>query len=232
MNYNAIKNLAMPTDDADAVTKKYVDDTLSENIEPIVDEIAALLRYVQADKFAEMIGSRVKDELKKQHRHVIAAHTNYYGDLIKGEYQFTFSGTTVAGKHGIFNGFLMPWGGYIKRFILEDTGFKFSSDIHTNLTNFLRTLDNVKLPIFRLVVVKTTGEVVDIGTLFMHFVFFGKELTVKHLFNSDVPGGEPEKYKINEKDILNIRSEINIANLPRRYRYTGGKEREGYLVLF
>ena len=35
MNYNAIKNLATPEDDADAVTKKYVDDTLSENIEPI-----------------------------------------------------------------------------------------------------------------------------------------------------------------------------------------------------
>ena len=92
------------------------------------------------------------------------------------------------------NGFLMPWGGYIKCFVLEDTRFKFSSNIRTNSTNFLRTLDNVKLPIFTLVVVKTTGEVVDIGTLLMHFVFFGKELTVKHLFNSDVLGGEPEKY--------------------------------------
>ena len=44
MNYNAIKNLATPEDDADAIRKKYVDDTLSENIEPIVDEIGLLLR--------------------------------------------------------------------------------------------------------------------------------------------------------------------------------------------
>ena len=62
MNYNPVRNLATPTDDADAVTKKYVDDTLSENIEPIVDEIASLLRYIQVNKFTEMIGSRVKDE--------------------------------------------------------------------------------------------------------------------------------------------------------------------------
>ena len=80
-----------------------------------------------------------------------------------------------------------------------------------------------------LVVVKTTGEVVDICTLFKHFVFL-VELTIKHLFISGVPGGEPEKYKINEKDILNIRSEINTADLPGRYRYTGGKHWEGYLV--
>ena len=124
----------------------------------------------------------------------------------------------------------MPWGGYIKRFVLEDTGFKFSSDKHTNLTNFSRSLDNVKLPIFMLVVVKMTREVIDIGNLFMHFVFFNKELVVEHVFISGVPGGEPEKYKIKEKDKLNIRSEINTANLPGRYRYTGGKQRVGYLV--
>ena len=199
MNYNPIKNLATPEDDEDAVTKKYVDDTLSGNIEPIVNEIRSLLWYVQVDKFTEMIGSRVKDELKKQHCHIIAAHANYYGDLIKGTYPFTLSGTSVTSKHGVFNGFLMPWGGYIKCFVLEDTGFKFLSDKHTNLTNFSRSLKDVKLPIFTLVIVKTTGEVVDIGTLFMHFVFFDKELVVEHAFISGILGGEPEKYKLMRK---------------------------------
>ena len=112
---------------------------------------------------------------------------------------------------------------------MEDTGFKFSSDKYTNLTDFERSLDYVQIPIFTLVVVKTTGEVVDLVTLFMYFVFLGKKLAVTHLSASDIPG-EVGKYKINARDILNIRSEINTANLSGRYKYLNGKQREGYLV--
>ena len=81
------------------------------------------------------------------------------------------------------------------------------ADKHTNLTDFLRSLDNVQIPTFTLVVVKKTGEVVDLGILFMHSIFLSKELVVEHVFTSDIPG-EVEKYKINARDILNIRSEI------------------------
>ena len=69
----------------------------------------------------------------KGYKPIIAAHASYYGDLIKGDYQFTFSGALVtSSKHNVFNGFLMPHSGYIKRFVLEDTGFKFSTDKYTN----------------------------------------------------------------------------------------------------
>ena len=108
----------------------------------------------------------------------------------------------------------MPRGGYIKCFVSsEDTGFKFSSDKYTNLSNFFKSLDNDLIPIFTLVVVKTTGEVVDLGTLFMHIIFLGQKLTVGHVFKSNIPG-EVEKYKINARDILNIRSEINTIIRP------------------
>ena len=103
----------------------------------------------------------------------------------------------------------MPWGGYIKRFVLsEDTGFKFSSDKYANLSDFLKSLDNALIPISTLVVVKTTAEVVDLGTLFMHFIFIGQKFTVGHVFTPDIPG-EVEKYEINARDMLYIRSEIN-----------------------
>ena len=60
----------------------------------------------------------------------IAAHTSYHGDLIKGEYQFTFGGSSVKSymKHDIYNGFLMPWNGHVKHLVTENTGFRFSSD--------------------------------------------------------------------------------------------------------
>ena len=144
MNYNPIRNLATPENDGEGANKKNVDDV------------------------TKAVKSNVKDEF----RHLIAAHANYYGDLIKGAYQFTFSGVSVSSKHNVFNGFLMPWGGYIKHFVLEDTGFKFSTNKYTNLTDFLRSLDNAQIPTFTLVVIKTTREVVDLGTLFMHFTFF------------------------------------------------------------
>ena len=38
-NYNPIKNLATPENDANAVTKKYVDDTLSGTVEPLKEQI-------------------------------------------------------------------------------------------------------------------------------------------------------------------------------------------------
>ena len=153
----------------------------------------------------------MKEYADNKRTHFIAAHASYHGDLIKGDYQFTFAGSSVKSykKHDIFNGLLMAWGGYIKRFVSsEDTGFKFSSDKYANLSDFFKSLDNAPIPIFTLVLVKTTGEVVDLGTLFMHFIFIGQKFTVGHVFKSDIPG-EMEKYKINARDILNIRSEIN-----------------------
>ena len=49
-------------------------------------------------------------QIKKTH--IIAVHASYHGDLIKGEYQFTFGGTKA---HNSTTGFLVPHSGRIRK---------------------------------------------------------------------------------------------------------------------
>ena len=67
MAYNKLVNLQKPTEPYDAATKDHVD-------------------YVE---------EKVKESLSKERKHLIAAHASYHGDLIKGDYQFTFGGSSV-----------------------------------------------------------------------------------------------------------------------------------------
>ena len=200
MRGNTLYNMSDPVNPQDVATKKYMDD--------------------------------VTEALKERKRKtIITAHASYHGDLIRDDYQFTFGGSSVKRykKHNVFNRFLMPWGGYIKRFASENTGFKFSSYKHANSVDFMRSLGTDLIPIFTLIVVKTTGKVVDLGTLFMHFTFLGGELTIGYVFNPDIPG-EVGKYKINAGDILNIRSEINTIEHKEPFKFSGGGVREGYSI--
>ena len=187
MNYNAIKKLATPENDGDGTNKKYVDDV------------------------TKAVKSNVKDEF----RHLIAAHASYHSDLTKGHYQFTFGGSSVKSweKH-VFNGFLIPHSGYVKRFVLEDTGFKFSSSRYDDLVDFVRSLGSDLIPLFTLVFIKPSREVVDVGTLNMQLRFIQQEPFTDYLFNSNFVGGL-EEYKINVRDILNIRSEITTIDQKR-----------------
>ena len=144
INFNNIKNIGEPGHISDAATKGYVDNSIND----------------------------VVDKAINQRTHLITAHASYQGDLIKGEYQFTFGGVSVQTykKHWKFNGFLMPHSGYIKRFVLEDFGLKFYYDsgdekFHTP-TLIEKTYGfNVPVPFFTLVLNKTSGEWVDLGTL-------------------------------------------------------------------
>ena len=107
-----------------------------------------------------------KEYADNKRTHSIVAHASYHGDLIKGGYQFTFGGSSVKSykKHDVFNGFLMPHSGYIKCFVLEDTGSKFSSSKYTNVVDLIRSLGSDLIPIFTLVLIKPSNEVVDLGT--------------------------------------------------------------------
>ena len=105
----------------------------------------------------------------KQRTHLIAATASYHGDLIKGDYQFTFGGSSVKTdkKHDIFNGFLLPYSGYIKSFVLKDFGLKFLPPPPEELTlGFIEDVIgiNVPLPLFTLVLVTDTN-IIDLGTL-------------------------------------------------------------------
>ena len=203
MNYNAIKNLATPENDREGGNKKYVDDV------------------------AKAVKSNVKDEF----RHLIAAHASYHGDLTKGHYQFTFGGSSVKSweKHDIFNRFLMPHSGYVKRFVLEDTGFKFSSSRYDNLVDFMRSLGSDLIPLFTLVLIKPSREVVDLGTLNIQLRFIQQEPFTDYLFNSNFVGGL-EEYKINVRDNLNIRSKVTTIEQKRFFRFSGGRVRERHII--
>ena len=114
--------------------------------------------------------------------HLIAVHASYHGDLIKGDYQFTFGGSSVKSykKHDVYNRFLKPWRGHINFLYWKTPVLNFSSDKYTNLTNFTRSLDEVKIHAFALVRVYSINGVFNLGALLIHFKFYGKELFVRH----------------------------------------------------
>ena len=172
------------------------------------------------------------DDVKKttdERPRIIAAHVSYHGDLINGEYQFTFGESSVKSytKHDVYNGFLMLWNGHIKHLATENTGFKFSRDTYDNSVDFGRSLGIGLIPVFTLVVVKKDGKIIDLGTLLARFRFHGGKLDVEYEFNSVTPGGTV-KYKINAGDVINIRSEINTIVNEDPFKFTGGGTTKEY----
>ena len=67
MAFKKLLNLPVPSEPFEATTKDYVDTCIND----------------------------VVDKAMKQRTHLIAAHASYHGDLIKGNYQFTFGGRSV-----------------------------------------------------------------------------------------------------------------------------------------
>ena len=155
-------------------------------------------------------------------------NASHHGDLIKDDYQFTFGGNSVktdkTNNYRMYNGFLIPHSGYIKRLTFQCTGFKLlitSDGLSKFITDRIR---NQPLPLFTLVLIKRNHEIVELGTLniilkklypednsvLFPFTTDSKGNKVEgydYLFTSNLPGGI-EEYKIDMKDILNIRSEF------------------------
>ena len=255
-----MENVAEPREDGDAANKKYVDDvaktlTLEEALikenggynvanayinmnfgnirnigEPSLISDAATKGYV--DSINNVLEKDINDVVDKvnQRTHLITAHASYHGDLIKGDYQFTFGGSSMSSykKHDVFNGFLMPHSGYIKRFVLEDFGLKINSqlDVYFNTR---------PIPLFTLVVLKKnkSGEIVDLGTISITIKGRG-DLNHDYVFNSNV--GDLKLYHLSTKDVLNIRSEFggiepNIFNIWKRGYKIGYYDDEFYTYL-
>ena len=177
MNFNNIKNLGLPKDKADAVPMRYVENMVKEVEEKIKE---------------------LKDKIKKR-KYLITAHASYHGDLFKGDYQFTFGGSsmTTYNKHNVFNGFLLPANGYIKKFVLEDLGLKINPQIYAYL-------DNIPIPLFTLVIIKNNGDIVELGT---YNIIIEKVKNISYSFNSKVD--DFKKYPLYTKDIINIKTEYS-----------------------
>ena len=183
MRGNTIYNVADPVNPQDVVTKEYVDNVKSSRV------------------------------IRNKNTHIITASANYYGGLIKDTFQFSFGGVSLQQhKTEIFNGFLMPYSGYIKDFVLEDFGLKiyYSGDIISYIEKKYGFITPV--PYFTLVLLKTNGEIEELGVLYIRFVitsYEGPKINYGYFSYKPIPG--KESYKINKYDILNIRSELTTA---------------------
>ena len=154
MNFNRVRNIPYPHHNEDAVPRSFVDN--------VVDS----LKKTMGDMLTRL-GKTIDEDLKKR-THIISATAIYHGDLTAGEYQFTWGGQSMTSykKHDVFNGFLVPSSGKIKKFDVLVTGLKISF-LNDNLNEYVNTIgeDNL-IRLFTLVLIKKNQAPVDIGTLF------------------------------------------------------------------
>ena len=185
MNFHNIRNVGLPKDEADAVPRSFLDGKIKE----------------------------VEEKMEKN-KQLIVATASYHGGLIKDTFQFSFGGISLQQyKTEVFNGFLMPHSGYIKKFALEDFGLKiyYTDNIISHIRKEYTFVDPV--PYFTLIVLKTNGEIEELGVFYIRFVISSYEKPIKinygYFFYKTIPG--KESYKINKYDILNIRSELTTT---------------------
>ena len=205
MNFNNIRNVGYPQHNADAVSKNFVDN--------MIGSLKETTEKTMVDAFTRL-GKMLADGLKKR-KHIITASASYHGDLIKNDYQFTWGGQSVTSykKHDVFSGFLVPSSGYIKNVVFLQTGLKFNMEKIKSTLDFV--VDDLGLnkdhPLFSLVLIKRSGALIDIGTLYFQFEYTkieGKIAVIQNFrFN---PNFEEEDLRtVGANDIINIRSEFD-----------------------
>ena len=207
MNFNRVRNIPYPHHNEDAVPRSFLDGEIKAVKESTTKTMGDMLTRLE---------KTIDEDLKKR-THIISATASYHGDLTAGEYQFTWGGQSMTSykKHDVFNGFLVPSSGKIKKFDVLVTGLKiFFHD--NNLNDYVNTIgeDNL-IRLFTLVLIKKNQAPVDIGTLFFSF----KRNNYNHAFNRANKIGVDYvfKYKdplnvisVEQKDIINIRTEFNM----------------------
>ena len=165
MNFNNIRNVGYPQNNADAVPKNFVD--------KMIGSLKETTEKTMVDSFTRL-GKMLTDGLKKR-KHIITASASYHGDLIKNDYQFTWGGQSKTSykKHDVFSGFLVPSSGYIKNVAFTQTGLKFNVEKIKSTLDFIA--DDMGLnkdhPLFSLVLIRGNGALIDIGILYFQFKY-------------------------------------------------------------
>ena len=109
-----LNDLPEPKKTSDAATKKYVDDLIADNVgvgnmnvgsSPFFKENGnyqathainmAFKKLLNLSTLSEPYEAATKEYVDKR-THIIVVNTHYYGDLIKGAYQFTFGGNASS----------------------------------------------------------------------------------------------------------------------------------------
>ena len=197
MNFNNIRNVGYPKHTEDAVPRSFVDDMIKELEEKM---------------------QKVEEKIK-QRKQLISETASYHGDLIKGDYQFTWGGSSMAlyKKHDAFSGFLVPSDGYIKKFVVFPTGLKFNAQQGRGVVEFV-VYDmgyNNHVPLFSLVKISGQQDPIDIGILYFYFTDYGIARTgeIKYVFKFNPDVDEKTLRTVKKRDIINIRSEFDSIDI-------------------
>ena len=193
MNFNNIRNLGIPKDESDAVPRKFVNDMVKA----------------------------VEEKIIKERKHLIVANASYHGDLIKGDYQFTWGGQSMNSykEHDIYSGFVVPSNGYIKKFVLFSTGIKINGPKDKDYADLISDIGiNKPFPVLKLVLFRNGAlppSFIDIGTLYF---FFRSNLinTFDEVFKFNPDVDEKTLRTIRTKDVINIRSDFDSIHISEK----------------
>ena len=86
MNFNRVRNIPYPHHNEDAVPRSFVDNVVDSLKETTVKTMGDMLTR---------LGKTIDEDFKKR-THIISATASYHGDLIAGDYQFTWGGQSMT----------------------------------------------------------------------------------------------------------------------------------------
>ena len=211
MNFHNIRNVGLPKDEADAVPRRFVDNAVDSLKESTIKTMGDMITR---------LGKTIDEDFKKR-THIISTTASYHGDLIAGDYQFTWGGQSMTSykKHDVFNGFLVPSNGKIKKFTVLDTGLKLNIPKNKDILDYIYDIGyNKTIPLFTLVLIKRSQEPIDIGTYFFYFI--NDKIKVEYTFKLNPNFEKTDLINVKEKDIINIRSEFSTLKLSDNNLYS------------
>ena len=203
MNFNNVRNVGLPRNEADAVPKRFVD-----------GEISTVKKYVQ-NQFKEL-------------NQLVSVCGSCYEYLKHGDYPFTFGGPILNGKLrelDKLNGFLVPANGVLKHFVtfssglvLDVPGVKAEELLndHKPIIDLYGNRDSL-LKLFTLIKIEQEGEEEELGGIYFRLTDITvdadknyKSTTVYKFIIAEKFKNKEENFicSVNQGDIINIRSEF------------------------
>ena len=143
-------------------------------------------------------------EYADRRKHIIAVYTSYYGDLIKGDYQFTFGGSACKKA-----GFLMPHPGRIKKIKIRMAGTLFFD--YEGVRGM--PLEEAYFDVFTIMLFNK-DEFLDLNQNFEGSILGTYEYSVLESAYENVPVFiySLKNHSLSEGDYINVRSERTVKN--------------------
>ena len=219
MAQQPLRDLTKPKKTSDAVTKKYVDDLIVDNVgnikgaggSPFFKENGnyqamhainmAFKKLLNLSTPSEPFEATTKEYADKR-PHIIVVHTHYCGNLRRGEYQFSFGGN-VGSK--LDTGFLVLQSSRLKKILT-----KISHEGKDSSRNIFEGGS-----IFTIIAIRYTGEPSDLLT----YECFISDRSLSGDDGYDKKCGfdrDPENISISEGDVINIRTEKDYSEADHR----------------